>query len=217
MKNVFNKKSNGKTILVLAECQQGALKAGRYALKHLYDFQTRIILLQTYKAPKIGISMVRNLASILKNISKEDLTVLKNTLIEEFGIPSDHIVKLAREGDLTSIAQEELKNCDNFSVVIGTDCAPLYTRKPYKRIKSFITITGIRPIFIVDDNITQINQSKILVIQGNKDKMSETFKDFLAKVSEEDKIPVEYSTGDKLNTASHSEGDTCSLFKEAME
>ncbi len=217
MKNVFNKKSNGKTILVLAECQQGALKAGRFALKHLYDSQTRIILLQTYNAPKIGISTVRNLPSILKKISKEDLTILKNTFIEEFGIPSDHIVKLAREGDLTTIAQEELKNCDNFSVVIGTDCAPLYTRKPYKRIRSFMTITGIRPIFIIDDNITRIDRSKILVIQGNVDKMPETFKKFLAKISEEDKIPVEYSTGENQNTASYSDRSSCHFLNEVMD
>ena len=217
MKNVFNKKSNGKTILVLAECQQGALKAGRFALKHLYDSQTRIILLQTYNAPKIGISTVRNLPSILKKISKEDLTILKNTFIEEFGIPSDHIVKLAREGDLTTIAQEELKNCDNFSVVIGTDCTPLYTRKPYKRIRSFMTTTGIRPIFIVDDNIIRIERSKIFVIQGDADKMSETFKKFLAKISEEDKIPVEYSTGENQNTASYSDRSSCHFLNEVMD
>ncbi len=216
MKSVFNKKTKGRTILVLAECQQGALKAGRFALKNLYDNQTRIILLQTYKAPKFGLSMVRNLPSILKNISKEDLTALKNTFLEEFGIPSDNIVKLAMEGDLTTIAQKELKNCENFSVVIGTNCAPLYTRKPYMRIRSFMTITGIRPIYIIDDIITRIDRSKILVNLETTGKMSETFKKFLAKISEEDKIPVEYSTGENLNTASYSE-NSCYLLKEALE
>ncbi len=83
MKNIFKKKPNGKTILILSECQQGALKAGRYALKHLFDNQTRIILLRPFQAPKFGLSMMRNLSSVLKDISKEDLTVLKNTFIKE--------------------------------------------------------------------------------------------------------------------------------------
>ncbi len=217
MKSVFNKKPNGKTILVLAECQQGALKAGRYAIKHLYDNQTRIILLQTYKAPKFGLSMVRNLPSILKDISKEDLTVLKNTFIKEFGVPSKNIVKLAMEGDLATIAQQEFKNKDNISVVIGTDCTPLYSKDPYKRITSFMTITGIRPIFLIDDIITRIDRSKILVIPENGDKMPEKFKDFLINISEKDKIPVEYLTGENENTASFPEGSTCYLLNEVME
>ena len=217
MKSVFNKKPNGKTILVLAECQQGALKAGRYAIKHLYDNQTRIIILQTYKAPKFGLSMVRNLPSILKDISKEDLTVLKNTFIKEFGVPSKNIVKLAMEGDLTTIAQQEFKNCDNLSVVIGTDCTPLYSKNPYKGIASFMTITGIRPIFLIDDSITRIDRSKILVIPENGNNMPERFKDFLINISEKDKIPVEYLTRENKNTASFPEVSTCYFLNEVME
>jgi len=217
MKSVFNKKPNGKTILVLAECQQGALKAGRYAIKHLYDNQTRIILLQTYKAPKFGLSMVRNLPSILKEISKEDLTILKNTFIKEFGVPSENIVKLAMEGDLTTIAQQEFKNCDNLSVVIGTDCTPLYSKNPYKRITSFMTITGIRPIFLIDDIITHIDRSKILVISEKADKMSEKLKDFVIKISERDNIPVEYLSGENYNNASFPEGNTCYFLNEVMD
>ena len=217
MKNVFNRKSNCKTILVLAECQQGALKAGRYAIKHLYDPQTRVILLRTFKSPKFGLTMIRNLPSILKDISKEDLTVLKNTFIKEFGIPSDNIVKHAMEGDLITIAQQEFKYCDNLSVVIGTDSTPLYSKNPYKQILSFMTITGIRPIYLIDDCVTRIDRSKILVISENVDKMPEKFKDFLINISEQDKIPVEYSTGKNKNTASFSERSTLCSFNEVME
>ena len=195
MKSIFKKKPNGKTILILSECQQGALKAGRYALKHLFDNQTRIILLRSFQALKFGLSMMRNLSSVLKDISKEDLTVLKNTFIKEFGIPSDSIVKLAMEGDLITIAQQEFKNCDNLSVVIGTDSTPLYSKNPYKQILSFMTITGIRPIYLIDDCVTRIDRSKILVIPENVDKMPERFKDFLINISERDNIPVEYLSG----------------------
>jgi len=217
MKNVFNKKSNCKTILVLAECQQGALKAGRYAIKHLYDPQTRVILLRTFKSPKFGLTMIRNLPSILKDISKEDLTILKNTFIKEFGIPSDSIVKLAMEGDLTTIAQQEFRNCDNLLVVIGTDSTHLYSKNPYKQILSFITITGIRPIFLIDDSITRIDRSKILVISENEDNMPERFKDFLINISERDNIPVEYLSGENYNNASFPEGSTSNFSKEDME
>lgn len=217
MKNFFNKKPKGKTILILSECQQGALKAGRFALKHLYDNQTRVILLRTFKSPKFGLTMIRNLPSILKDISKEDLTVLKNTFIKEFGIPSDNIVKHAMEGDLITIAQQEFKNCDNLSVVIGTDSTPLYSKNPYKQILSFMTITGIRPIFLIDDSITRIDRSKILVISENEDNMPERFKDFLINISERDNIPVEYLSGENYNNASFPEGSTSNFSKEDME
>ena len=217
MKSIFKKKPNGKTILILSECQQGALKAGRYALKHLFDNQTRIILLRPFQAPKFGLSMMRNLSSVLKDISKEDLTVLKNTFIKEFGIPSDSIVKLAMEGDLITIAQQEFKKCDNLSVVIGTDCTPLYSKNPYKQILSFMTITGIRPIYLIDDCVTRIDRSKILVIPENVDKMPERFKDFLINISERDNIPVEYLSGENYNNASFPEGSTCNFSKEDME
>jgi len=80
-----------------------------------------------------------------------------------------------------------------------------------------MTITGIRPIFIVDDNIIRIERSRIFVIQGNVDKMPETFKKFLAKISEEDKIPVEYSTGENQNTASYSDRSSCHFLNEVMD
>ena len=214
MKNVFNRKSNCKTILVLAECQQGALKAGRYAIKHLYDPQTRVILLRTFKSPKFGLTMIRNLPSILKDISKEDLTILKNTFIKEFGIPSDSIAKLAMEGDLTTIAQQEFRNCDNLLVVIGTDSTHLYSKNPYKQILSFMTITGIRPIFLIDDSITRIDRSKILVISENEDNMPERFKDFLINISERDNIPVEYLSSENYINASFPEGSTSNFSKE---
>jgi len=217
MKRVFNKKPNCKTILVLAECQEGALKAGRYAIKHLYDEETRIILLQTYKAPKFGLTMVRNLSSILKSISKEDLTVLKNTFIKEFGIPSDNIVKLAMEGDLSTIAQQEFKNCDNLSVVIGTDCTPLYSKNPYKQILFFMTNTGIRPIFLIDGSITRIDRSRIHVIPEIKDKMPVRLKDFLNNISEMDNIPVEYLTEENFNNAAFPEISNCRFKQEVTE
>jgi len=217
MKNVFNKKPNGKIILVLAECQEGALKAGRYAIKHLYDEETRIILLQTYKAPKFGLTMVRNLPSILKSISKEDLTVLKNTFMKEFGIPSENIEKLAMEGDLSTIAQQEFRNCDNLSVVIGTDCTPLYSKNPYKQILFFMTNTGIRPIFLIDGSITCIGRSKILVIPEIEDKMPVRLKDFLNNISEKDNIPVEYLTEENFNNASFPEIGNCRFKQEVTE
>jgi len=100
------------------------------------------------------------------------------------------------EGDLITIAQQEFKNCDNLSLVIGTDSTHLYSKNPYKQILSFMTITGIRPIYLIDDCVTRIDRSKILVITENVNKMPERFKDFLINISERDNIPVEYLSGE---------------------
>ncbi len=183
MKTPLNKNPNAKTILVVAECQEGALKAGR---------------VQTYKAPKFGLSGMRDLSSILKKMSKEDLTTLKNTLIQEFNSPADDISKIAIEGSLSTIAQQEFKDYDSLSIVIGTDCTPLYSKNPYKQIFSLM-ITGIRPIFIVDDCIALIDRTKIVVISEKVGDLPERFKKLISSISEKDKIPVEYLT-DKNKT-----------------
>ena len=36
--------SRGRTILVIADCQHGAMEAGRFAVRNLYDSNSRIIL-----------------------------------------------------------------------------------------------------------------------------------------------------------------------------
>jgi len=216
MKTLFNKKPNGKTILVVAECQEGALKAGRFALKHLYEKQTRVVLLQTYKAPKFGLSGIRDLTSILKKISKEDLTTLKNTLIQEFCIPADNILKLAIEGNLSTIAQQEFRHYDNLSIVIGTDCTPLYSKNPYNQIFSLMT-TGIRPIYIVDDFISLIDRTKIIVISEKVEDLPERFKNFLFSISNKDKIPVEYLTEKNKTWAPISKENKHYFLNEVLE
>jgi hypothetical protein len=66
MKIITNskKKLKSKAIIILVECLPRALKAGRFALKHLYEDQDQIILLQVYK--------IQGSVIISDNIDKTD-------------------------------------------------------------------------------------------------------------------------------------------------
>ena len=206
LKNISKKKLNGKTIMLLTESMQGALKAGHFAINHFYDEETRIILLETFFAPKYGRLIMKNLSLKLKEIAKEDLTRLKNTLIKESGIPPESILKVAIEGGLTSIMKQEFSNDENLSVVIGTDWDPVYDKISIKQVMAFIRTTNIRPIFLIGDTITLIDRTMIMIISGNANMIPETIKKCLVQISERDNIPIEYVTDEKKSTASIPDG-----------
>lgn len=196
------KKQNRKTILLLVDCLPGALRAGRFVLNNLYDSQTRIILLQTFNIQGFGLFMMRDLSQKLREISLYDLTVLKNSLIEEFGIPSRNIKKLAIEGDLATIVNQKFRKDNNLSVVVGSDRHQVINKTTNKHTISFIKKSIIRPIFLIEDNITLIDRSKIIIVSDNPDQIPELTKKILVDISEKDDLEIEYATGKKNRNTS---------------
>ena len=191
---VTKKKFDGTTILMLVENIQGALKAGQFVLNHLYNDKVRVILLQTYTVQGLGLFLMRNLSQILEGISLEDLTMLKNKLIEEFEVPPDKIQKLAIEGDLATILKNKFGNVDNLTVVIGEDQNPLKHKIPCKQIITIMKATNISNIFYIDENITFIDRNKMLIISEKPDKIHESFKNFIVNISKKFSIDIEYIT-----------------------
>jgi len=200
LEHISKKKLKGNTILLLVDRLPGALKAGRFALKYLFDDQTRLILLQTFNVQGFGLSKMRNLSQRLWEISMHDLTVLKNKLIEEFGIPSGKIKKLVIEGHLATVVRQNFNSNDSLSFIIGADSDQLLMKDTNKQAISLIKKTNIRSLFLIDENITLIDRSKIIVVSDNPDSIAESTKEFLASISDKNSIDIEYVTGSDKNT-----------------
>lgn len=200
LEHISKKKLKGNTILLLVDSLPGALKAGRFALKYLFDDQTRLILLQTFNVQGFGLSKMRNLSQRLWEISMHDLTVLKNKLIEEFGIPSGKIKKLVIEGHLATVVRQNFNSNDSLSFIIGADSDQLLIKDTNKQAISLIKKTNIRSLFLIDENITLIDRSKIIVVSDNPDSIAESTKEFLASISDKNSIDIEYVTGSDKNT-----------------
>ena len=72
-------------------------------------------------------------------------------------------------------------------------------------------------IFLIDDVITRIDHSHILVISKKADEMTKKYKDFLSNISKRDKIPVEYLSVENYNNPPFSQGNKCRFVNEVME
>jgi len=187
---------NKKTILILVECLPSALRAGKYVFQNLYDNNTEVILLQAYKIPKFGHLMTRDFTSKLNEIALEDLSVLKDSFIKEFGVNPEQIIKVTREGDLNTIVEDELKNLKNPLLILGAESSLTKKKITNKQILSFIKNNRHRPTILIDDNITLIDKSKILFIAENIETYDE-HKALLIDISERDNTPMEYYIGNK--------------------
>lgn len=191
---MLKKKLNLRTILILVESLPGALRSGRFVLEHLYNDQDQIILLQVYRVQGYGIFLMRNLSEKLRNISMEELTMLKNTLTKEFGISPDKIQKLAIEGDLATTLKHEFYSKNINTLVIGDDHNVLKDQIPYSQISTIMKTINKRPIFYINDNITLIGHRNILTISDELNKISDRYKIFLTNLSKLYKTDIEYIT-----------------------
>ncbi|MDF1549784.1 MAG: hypothetical protein P1P88_18290, partial [Bacteroidales bacterium] len=170
------RKVEGQTILILVECLKGALKAGRFVLNHLYTDKDRVILLQVYKVQRQGLFLMRNISKILNDVSIDELTILKNKLIEEFNISPFRIQKMAIEGELAATLKRKFCKGDNPIVVIGEDTQFYQHEIPQKQISTIMKGTCIKNIFYIDNNITLIDNSRILNISDSPEEITEISK-----------------------------------------
>ena len=180
--------SGGRTILVLADCLHGAIEAGRFAVRNLYDSNTRIVLLQTYNKPQYGRSMLHDITPILEKTAKEDLTKLKNEMLKEFGLPADSIGKAALEGELSEVLANGFSKTPGLSVVVGYDPRLSYRAFPCRSVIKAATDSGLRPLFVVSDSITLIDNSIISLFTGDERQIRSDYLDFLEDMSDNNGI-----------------------------
>lgn len=143
--------------------------ASQFTGKYLYQKDTELVLFQTYLAPSFGMTTMRNLDPILKKIAKEDLTVLKDKLIGDYGIPAEKIQKKVVKGELDellNVIPTEYANpalvvgSDNFDKTFGSDACG-------KIIRKFLN-SNIRPIFFIMDSIAVIEEHRVIIVSESE-------------------------------------------------
>lgn len=191
-----HKSNNEKTVIILAECWNGATNASRFTARLLFNKDTRIILLHTYIRPATGIVMLRDITHILKKIAEEELDALERKLVEDYNIPAINIEKKAIEGNLKSIMETRFGHFTNMSVVLGPGMDKEYYKDSCRSTISAIMETRPRPLFLISDFITLIEQSRISVITEEEDKVPAAYIDFLKKISGENKPIIDIISND---------------------
>jgi len=183
-----------KTVVLLAECLNGAIDAGRFAAKLLFDHSTRIILLHTYQKPAMGVTMMRDLTGVLRRTAEWDLTVLKSKLVREFELPPENIEKMVVENDLKSVLNNELGNHEHLSVVLGPDISNPFRRGSCRKIVRALVESKLRPVFLVSDFITLVEESRIIVIAEKEANISIVYLNFLNDIYGRENVMVEIVT-----------------------
>ncbi|MCA1757737.1 MAG: hypothetical protein LC649_09805 [Bacteroidales bacterium] len=203
------KESNakGRTVLVLADCLHGAMAAGRFAVRNLRDSDSRILLLQTYRKPGYGQSMLRDISPILEKVAKAELTELKNQMMKEFDLSAGSIGKATLEGDIRTVLKNWFGNTPGLSVVVGSDPRLSYRSFPCRKVIEAVVESGLTPVFVVSDSITLIDREGITLFAGEEKEVSSDYFDFLKEISGKYELRMTIITVDSENSFFPS-GDT---------
>lgn len=173
-----------KNIMVLTDCSHGALDAGRFAVKYLFDNKSKIILLQTYHTPVQNKNVLDTISPMLEKVARRELNELKEKLNLEYEISQDKIEIRVIEGELKDIIIKEFGNLKNFSIVAGSVTESSPNKIPCKNIIEALVRSNIYPVFLISDCITLIEQSRILIIVDNENKIPDQYKDYLQDIGE---------------------------------
>ncbi|MEX0986954.1 MAG: hypothetical protein WD052_05700 [Bacteroidales bacterium] len=205
-----------KTVVLAAQCWNGAFDAGRFAAKMLFDYRTRIVLLNTYNSPAFGTTMMRKITPILEQTAEEDLYTLRALLTNEYGIPADSIEMAVTEGDLKSVIRSDFSQQGNLSIVMGHNI-----HNPYRKGSCIGMINALmdskpRPIFLISDFITIIEESRIVLIAEKETNISTVHINYLEEHFDKEDITVEIITGDNKKRMEMSE-QTANHFSALLE
>lgn len=207
--------SNDKVVVLAAECWNGAIEAGRFAAKLLFDNRTRIILLNTYQHPAASASMLRKIDQLLKETAEEDLSRIKTALIKEFGLPSENIHQLAINGDLNAVITNEFGHLKNLSIVLGHDINNPFRKGSCRKVINALLKSSTRPIFLVSDFVTVVEQSRMVIIAAKEEVVSPVYLRYLIDLTGQDENHVEIVTPDNGNRIEMS-SDTAAHFSNRL-
>lgn len=206
--------STTKTIILAAECLHGFLLAGRFAEKFLLDDRTRIILLNAFKEPMAAASRFRNFDLLLKQNAEEDLSLVKSTLIKDYGLASGKIDKVTIKGKLDLAVGRNFDELENLSIVLGFDFNIADRKDTYIAILSSLLNSINRPIFIISDFVAVMESSRVVVISDEMNAIPPVFLNSLRKALKNFEVELEIVTSDNGNaiemnkdTAAHFSGN----------
>ena len=168
-----------RTILVVTDCMHGAMAACRFAARNLFDSDTTLLLLQTYRTSRYDQSTLRDISRIIEKTVKSELSGLSQELGKEFSISQDRIREMAVEGDLKEILQELFAAEKTLAIVMGFDPNLSKNTLPCRRLIGAVIESGLRPLFVVSDTITVIDQKNATLLAGERDNIHRVYQEFL--------------------------------------
>jgi hypothetical protein len=173
---------NQKVILIIADCYHGVLNAGRFAIKHLFDENSKIVLLQTYDAPATGESVINKISPLLNKIADRELNEFKGIFLKEFKIAEDNIETFVRKGELDEVLNSEFGSETKFSIALGADNKKGSDKIPCRKVIDSLMVSPYRPIFLINHCITVIEEARILTISGEDQQLSGHYCEFIKDI-----------------------------------
>lgn len=214
----MNRKLSGskKYILVIADCYYGRMHAGRFAIKNLFDRDSTLILLQTYQPPQQRKESKNGISPLLKRIAERELREFKARLLCEFDLPPMKVQTLVREGELSEIIDHDFSDNPNLSIVIGSMNQGSSAKIPCWNVISSLMEASVRPVFLITDCISVIENSRILVIAGDKDPKTGNYLCFVEELKDKYDYELEIITPDDQKKIAMDE-ESASHFKVYSE
>ncbi len=171
-------------ILILADFAERNWKAIQFAMKHLYQSDSEICIVQTWQKANFGFSMVRDLAPILKGIAEDELELMKAKILKNYKIKDSQIKLHPFEGDLPSFFSREAFQDERWQVVMAPNenacklsCNPRITE----------VIDGVKqPLYLLTNdnpNTEIVNVTVFATVKPSKSVLSS-----LAKIALEKEI-----------------------------
>lgn len=169
-------------ILVIADCMNGAEKAALFATRNLQHHNSAMMLLQTYQNRAFGQSMIRNITPLLENTARRELSELKNRIVKNTGIDPKCISKVVIGGELRSVLKQKCGNKAGTAMVLGFEQGMPNPSTYCRKLILSILKSGIRPLYIVGNGITQINNDRVTYFSGDKKLQDGAYYQFLNKI-----------------------------------
>ena len=166
-------------ILILADFSDGSWHALKFSMTFLYTIHTRIFILQTFKSPKFGQFMTRNIVPRLEKITKDELNARKLNLLRNFEIKDEQIELLSFQGDLLKVLQNKLDVNYSYNIVFGT-----YSSFADSGTMQFLCLTKLinstcNPLFILPALFDEKRSNKILFVGNPSKTRKSTLKNLL--------------------------------------
>ena len=187
-----------KNIMVLTDCSHGALDAGRFAVKYLFDNKSKIILLQTYHTPVQSKNVLDTISPMLEKVARRELNELKAKLSLEYDISQEKIEIRVIEGELKDIIITEFGNLKKFSIVAGSVSESSPNKIPCRNIIEALVQSNIYPVFLISDCITLIEQSRILIIVDNENKIPDQYREYLQDIGKGKTVDISVTPEHKM-------------------
>jgi len=185
-----------KSLLLIANCDEGVMNAGRFIMDHLFDENAIIYLIQSYDFPSgKQDSVSESITPVLDLVANRELSDLRKKMIEKFGIPAGQIEIRSHNGQLEELI-DSFGPSESVSVTVGFDKKSKSNRASRQDMITDLLSCSTRPVFLVRNSITVIEDLRILVISDDSRNYALPYHNFLIECSRKYDYDLEFITKD---------------------